>query len=228
MLEWGKRVLVHPLTMSASMIRVTVADDHAFLRRGLVHFLETEDGIRVVAECSDGLTALQAIEQEKPDVAILDLRMPRMGGLELLREARRRNLASAFVLLVGNISEEETMEALRLGVRGVVLKEMAPELLVQCIRKVHAGGQWIEKDSIGRILERMLHAEEVREVDSSLTPREREVVEMVIGGASNRAIADRLFISVSTVKSHLHTIYDKIGVTGRLQLSVVARERKLV
>jgi DNA-binding NarL/FixJ family response regulator len=126
-------------------IRIIIADDHPVVRRGLSQFFADEAEMDVVAECADGDSALQAVQRLLPDVLLVDLRMPGVGGLEVLRRLRDLRIAVPTVLLAGNISDDDVMEAMRLGVKGVVLKEMAPSLLVQCIRKVASGGVWLEK-----------------------------------------------------------------------------------
>lgn len=214
---------------SETPIRVVIADDHHFVRKGLTQFLSEENEIDVVAECADGLDAMKAIHDHRPDLLVLDLRMPRMNGLELLARMKEESIDTPVVLLVGNISDDEMLEAMRFGVKGVVLKEMAPELLVQCIQKVSSGGQWLEKQSVARLLERMLRNEKAADAPApDLTSREREIVTMVATGMTNREIAGKLFISEATVKSHLHTVFEKLGVTSRMQLSIFARNRGLV
>jgi DNA-binding NarL/FixJ family response regulator len=212
-----------------SVTRVVVADDHPFVRRGLRQFLDEQPGLRVVGECADGIEALAALRSLAPDVIILDIQMPRLSGLQVLETMKADGSPAAAVLLVASISDEEMLLALRHGVRGVVLKQMDPELLVQCVRKVAAGGQWLEKESVGRLLERMIRSDETDEDPlAALTGREREVMLHVAGGLTNRQIAATLYISEGTVKSHLHAVYEKLGVNGRMRLSLLARQRGLV
>jgi len=118
---------------------------------------------------------------------------------------------------------------MRLGAKGIVLKEMAPSLLVQCVQKVAGGGVWLEKEAVGRVVGKMLQDEEVRaKVREVLTPREIEIVRMVARGLSNREVGERLFISEGTVKTHLHTIYEKLDLNGRVQLANYAQAKGLV
>lgn len=210
-------------------IRIILADDHPVVRRGLSQFFADEDELEVVAECADGESALNAVTRFTPDVLIVDLQMPVLGGMDVLRRLKERGLAVPVVLLAGNISDDEVMEAMRLGAKGVILKEMAPALLVQCIRKVASGGVWLEKEAVGRALERMLQTEQSREqVREVLTPREIEIVRMVASGIGNREVGEKLFISEGTVKTHLHTIYEKLGIRSRVQLANYAQEKHLV
>jgi len=133
------------------------------------------------------------------------------------------------VILTASIQEEQLLEALRLGVRGVVLKEMAPALLVQCVRKVHSGGQWIERDSARRALEKILERQAgARALGEFLTSREAQIVTLIAKGMRNKEIAEKLFISEGTVKIHLHNIYEKLGVDGRLALMRYTQEKGLV
>jgi two-component system nitrate/nitrite response regulator NarL len=209
-------------------IRIILADDHPVVRRGLSQFIAEEEELEVVAECANGEAALQAVERYQPDVLIVDLQMPTVGGMEVLRRLREKQIALPTIVLAGNMSDDEVMEAMRLGAKGVVLKEMAPSLLVQCIRKVASGGIWLEKEAVGRALEKMLQNEQSREkAREVLTPREIEITRMIARGLGNREIGEQLFISEGTVKTHLHTIYEKLGIKSRLQLANYAQEKGL-
>ena len=209
-------------------IRIVIADDHPVVRKGLAEFLGDEEEMDVVAQCSDGASALAATRRLRPDILILDLRMPDMNGLEVVRQLNQEAHTVPVLLLAGNISDGEVVEAMRMGVKGIVLKEMAPNLLVASVRKVAAGGVWLEKDAVARAFERMLDQQEKREkVATSLTRREIEIVTMVAKGLPNRDIGEALFISEATVKTHLHSIYEKTAVKGRMQLAAYAREHGL-
>jgi len=208
-------------------ITIVLADDHPVVRRGLAQFFADVEDLQVVAECGDGESALAAVRQHKPEVLIVDLRMPVVSGLDVLRRLRNEPYSPAVILLAGNISDDDVVEAMRLGAKGVVLKEMAPTLLVQCIRKVAAGGVWLEKEAIGRALGKLFQTGDSR-ARAALTPREIEIVQMVAQGIGNREVGERLFISEGTVKTHLHTIYEKLGVKGRVQLATYARENGLL
>lgn len=207
-------------------IRIIIADDHPVVRRGLSQFFGDHEDLEVVGECADGPSALAAVRSTEADVLVIDLRMPGLDGLEVLRELRTIEAAPAAVLLAGNISDDDVVEAVRLGVKGVVLKEMAPNLLVQCVRKVAAGGIWLEKESVGRAFEKLLRERDVlAETRAVLTPRELEIVRHIARGLGNREIAEQLFISEGTVKTHLHTVFEKLGLKSRLQLARYAQER---
>ena len=209
-------------------IRIVIADDHPVVRKGLVEFLNDEEEMEVVAQCADGTSALAATRRLKPDILILDLRMPDMNGLDVVRQLTEDLRTVPVLLLAGNISDAEVVEAMRIGVKGIVLKEMAPNLLVASVRKVAAGGVWLEKDAVARAFEKMLDQQEKREkVSTALTRREIEIVTMVAKGLGNRDIGEALFISEATVKTHLHSIYEKTAVKGRMQLAAYAREHGL-
>jgi two-component system nitrate/nitrite response regulator NarL len=210
-------------------IGLVLADDHPIILDGLDHLFRQEEDFKVLARCRDGEESLQAVRKHRPDVLILDLRMPGKDGLAVLREVRKEKLPTRVVLLTAEMSDAEALEAIRLRVNGVVLKEMAPQLLVKCLRKVHAGGQWWEKRSLGRAMETMLRREAgEREIAGVLTPRELQIVRLVASGLHNKEIADKLTISEGTVKIHLHHIYEKLHVDGRLELTLYAQDKGLV
>ena len=209
-------------------ITLVLADDHRIFLDGLEEIFRRESDFRVLASCLDGEAALQAVRQYKPDVLILDLSMPGMDGMAALREMQKENLPTRVVILTAALDEDEVLEAIRLGVYGVVLKEMAPRLLIQCIRKVAAGEQWLEKRSVSLALEKLLKREAAtRQIARTLTPREIEIVRMVAEGLRNKVIAERLYVSEGTIKVHLHHIYEKLKVNSRLQLARYARDQGL-
>jgi DNA-binding NarL/FixJ family response regulator len=211
------------------MIRLILADDHPIVLDALEQLFRVEPDFQVVARCRDGDEALREVRVHRPDVLVLDIRMPRRDGLDVLRTVRLENLPTRVVLLTAAVEEEQLVEALRLGVGGVVLKEMAPHLLLEAVREVHGGGSWLDKGSVSRIVSKLLHQDQDRkEVAQLLTPRELEIVRMVARGLRNRAIAEQLLISEGTVKIHLHNIYQKLAVDGRLELAVYAQAKGLV
>jgi len=160
---------------------------------------------------------------------VFDFCMPGKDGLAMLREIRQAEIPTRVVLLTAAMDEDSLLEAMRLGVSGVVLKEMTVPLLIQCIRKVYAGDQWLERRLIGRAIEKMLRREAgAREVAKILTPRETEIVRLVASGLRNKQIADKLAISEGTVKIHLHRSYEKLHVDSRLALLHYAQDKGLV
>ena len=209
-------------------IRIGLADDHAIVLDGLEQVLRLETDFEIVARASDGRAAIESVRLHRPDILVLDLRMPEVDGLGVMRELRDERLPTKVVLLTAELGEREVMDAIRLGVGGVILKSMASRLLVQCIRKVHAGGQWLEKESVGRAIQRMLTAEDsMTRAGKILSAREIDVVRMIGKGLRNKQIAEQLFISEATVKIHLHNIYGKLNIASRVELSLYARDKGL-
>jgi DNA-binding NarL/FixJ family response regulator len=210
-------------------IRVALADDHPLVLDGLEQLFRLEPDINVVARCRNADEALRAVRTASPDVLVLDLLMPGGGGLDLLRAIGDKDRRTRIILLTAVIDDDQLLEAIRLGAQGVVLKDMAPQLLVEAIREVHAGGQWLEQGLGGRALRRLLSREKrASEAARLLSSREREIVRLVAAGLRNRAIADRLSISEGTVKVHMHNIYEKLDVNGRVELTNYARENGLI
>jgi DNA-binding NarL/FixJ family response regulator len=217
-----------PGSQASRPIRVVLADDHPIVLNGLDHLMSTEAGFEVVGRAVNGIQAVDSVIAHSPDVLVLDLNMPALNGLGVVQELKRRDIiGTRVVILTASADEDAVLEAVRLGVRGVVLKELAPRLLLDCIREVHAGRQWIEKQVVGRALERMLQRQEARST-IDITERELEIARMVSEGLRNKEVADRLSISEGTVKIHLHRIYQKLNVEGRMQLSRVLREKGLL
>jgi DNA-binding NarL/FixJ family response regulator len=160
---------------------------------------------------------------------VLDIQMPAKDGLVVLREMRKEQLPTRVVILTATLDQEGLAEAVRLGVRGLVLKELAPKLLVECIRKVHAGELWLERRSVSSTLEKLLQRESARnEAVQVLSPREIEIIKQVTLGLRNIEIGQKLFISEGTVKIHLHNIYQKLGIDTRTKLTRYAQEKGLV
>ncbi len=210
----------------AAPTRLVVVDDHPLILEGLDRLFRLEDDLELVAKCINAEEALEAVRVHQPDLLILDLRLPGRRGLEVLEEIQREGLPTRTVLLTGAITEDELLEALRLGARGVVLKEMAPEMLVRCIRKVRSGELWFESDFLGRAVEGMLSRDGVAgRGRRALTVRELRIVRMAATGLHNREIAAELSITEGTVKVHLHNIYEKLAVTGRVELTIFARDQ---
>jgi DNA-binding NarL/FixJ family response regulator len=209
-------------------ITLVLADDHPLVLDGIEAVLGAQADMQVLARCADGEAALAAVRALKPDVLVLDLRMPRMDGLTVMRELKANDGHTKVVVLTAAVGSDDVIEAVRLGVRGVVLKEMAPKLLVNCIRKVHEGGRWLEHASMGRALDELiLRGAGERELARILTGRELDVVRCVAQGLRNKEIAKRLDVNEGTVKVYLHNAYLKLGVDGRLALNVLLREKGL-
>jgi len=204
---------------------VILADDHPLVLNGLYHLLLEHQDFQVLDRCTSGADALAAALRHRPDILVLDLLMPGMDGLAVARALSDTGNPPNIVLLTAQLHEDQLIEALRLGIKGFVLKEMATKLLVECLRRVHGGGQWLEKDSAGKAMAKLVRREtRGREIASLLTPREIEVVSMVAKGFSNKEIGSHLCIAEGTVKIHLHNIYEKLKINRRAELVRFAEE----
>jgi len=209
-------------------IRVIVADDHPIVLEGLSQLFTIEKDFKVVEQCSSGAGALDAVQRLKPDVLVLDVRMPKVDGLAVLRELAARKSPTRVVLLTAEINDNEVLEAVRLGVSSIVLKETASQTLLQAARAASRGEQMLDDRSVRRALDHLLRREAgVAAARRVLTPRELEIVRMVATGLRNKQIGEALSISEGTVKIHLHSIYGKLGVSGRVELMLYAREHAL-
>jgi DNA-binding NarL/FixJ family response regulator len=208
---------------SAPAARIVVADDHPIFCAGLRQLLDAEGGYEVVGEARNGADAVELIGALRPDLVLIDLNMPRMSGLEVLAELTRRAIASHPIVLTAAISRRDIVEVLRLGAHGVVLKESASEVLFAAIRTVLAGQCWVGRESVGDLLQ-YVHAQSaaVDRPKFRLTPRERQVVAAVLDGLTNKDIARRFTLSEDTIKHHLSSIFDKVGVSNRLELALAA------
>lgn len=210
-------------------IRIVVADDHPIVLHGLRQLFERQDDFTVVACCADGASALASVRTDRPDVLVLDLRMPGLGGLAVLRALSAEGIDCHSVLLTAAVRDEEVVEAVKCGVKGIVLKESSADALLDCVRRVARGESWIERETVTRAFRRVIErGSGSGNADQTLTPREVEMVRMVAQGLRNKVIAERLSISEGTVKVHLHNIYEKLGVDGRLELVLCAQQKGIV
>jgi DNA-binding NarL/FixJ family response regulator len=211
--------------MPDAPIRLILADDHPIVLNGLQQLFERHRDFRVVACCVTGEAALEAVRHEPADVLVLDLRMPGLNGIDVLRVLGTEQRPCRVVVLTAALRDADVAELVRCGAKGLVLKESSPETLLDCVRRVHAGEQWIDRNTLIRAFGRAVRSERAaREASALLTPRELEIVRMVSQGLRNREIATRLSISEGTVKIHLHNVYEKVGVDGRLELVLYAQD----
>ncbi len=217
---------------SVDSIRIVIADDHALFRDGLRMVLRAEPDLEVVGEAADGEETTQLARALKPDILLLDMAMPRLRGLEVLKElADMPSLRT--IMLTASIEKRHILQALRLGACGVVLKESAAELLLKSIRAVWAGQLWLGREAVADVGEALRgltpsFREKSRQQPFGLTPREREIVAAVASGYSNKEIAQKFSLSEDTVKHHLTNIFDKLGVSSRLELAMAAMHHRLV
>jgi DNA-binding NarL/FixJ family response regulator len=209
-------------------VKLVIADDHPIVLEGLEALFRGENDIKVVARSANGEEAVEAVERHRPDILLLDLNMPRMSGMEVLRELASRGRSTRVVLIAATIEPEHVVEALRLGVRGMVLKEMAPRLLVQCVRKVHAGEHWVENRAYGSAMDALLRQGASGQQGDRLTTRELDLVRLVVTGLRNKDVATKLGIGEGTVKTHLHRIYKKLKIDSRFGLIRYAQSRHVI
>jgi DNA-binding NarL/FixJ family response regulator len=217
----------------AVRIKVVIADDHPIVRDGLRKLLSLEDDIDVIGEAADGREVLQVAQQTDPDVILLDLRMPNLDGLSALQALQQMNKRAKIIVLTASEDKNEFVQAMKLGCSGIVLKQTAPELIVKSIRKVFSGEIWLDSHTTAAVMRQFAAPGEViggggkgRE-RSPLSAREREIVSLVAQGYKNKEMAEKMFISEQTVKNHLHNIFDKLGVSDRLELALYAIHKGL-
>jgi DNA-binding NarL/FixJ family response regulator len=201
-------------------IRVLIADDHFVVRMGLTAVITTQPDMVVVAEATNGRQALEFFRHHRPDVTLMDLRMPEMDGIEAITAIRKEFPDSRFIVLTTYDGDEDIYRALQAGARSYLLKDMLQDGLVEAIRAVHAGQRRIPAEVAGRLAERMDRTE--------LTSREMEVLKLIVEGKSNKDIAARLKIAEGTVKIHINNILSKLGVTDRTQAATFALQRGII
>jgi DNA-binding NarL/FixJ family response regulator len=201
-------------------IRVLVVEDHNVVRQGLVALLKLVEGIEVVAEAADGVEAIAHFRKHHPDITLIDLRLPKMSGVEVIQRVRIESPQARFVVLTTYDGDEDIYRALKGGAKAYLLKGMTTDELITTIREVHAGKSHIPPAIAERLAERV--------GTEDLTPRESEVLEQIVAGKSNKEIAAALDISEATVKTHINTLLSKLGVTDRTQAATAAIRRGIV
>jgi two-component system, NarL family, nitrate/nitrite response regulator NarL len=213
-------------------IRIVIADDHPIFRDGLRRLLEADSRFKVVGEAGDGLEAVAQAAKLTPDILLLDLSMPRANGLKALQELSELGIPVRSVLLTAAIDQDETIAALQFGARGVILKESATQLLYRCLQAVMANEYWVGRERVRDIVQHLRaatrRAGETATPAQMLTRRELQVVSAVVDGATNKDIGQQFTLSEQTVKNHLSHIFDKVGVSNRLELALYAIHHKLL
>jgi DNA-binding NarL/FixJ family response regulator len=204
----------------SDLIRILVVDDHAIVRKGLVALLNTVEGLSVVGEASDGEAAVEAHRALKPDVTLMDLRLPKIGGADAIARIRQNNPAARIIVLTTFDGDEDIFRALQAGAKGYLLKGMDAAELTDAIRAVYAGKSKIPAFVAEKLAERM--------GGPALTARELEVLKRIVAGRSNKEIGSDLHISEATVKTHINSILSKLGVSDRTQAATSALQRGIV
>jgi DNA-binding NarL/FixJ family response regulator len=206
--------------LRAEPARVLLVDDHALLRTGVANIINQEPDLRVIAEAGNGVEALEAWDRHHPDVTLLDLRMPLMEGVDVVRLIRERDAAARVIVLTTYDTDDEISRALKAGAKAYVLKDIGAEALVGCIRDVLAGKTYLAPAAAAKLAEGVTRVQ--------LTPRELATLKLLADGKANKEIASELDISERTVKSHLAHLFEKLGATSRTEAVKVATRRGLV
>ena len=220
------------MEMKSGKVRILLADDHTIFRDGLRKLLEAEPDFEIVGEAGDGADAVTMVQQVKPEILLLDLAMPRVPGLEALREVVGLKAPVKVILLTAAIEKKQIIEALQVGARGVVLKDAATQMLIRAIRTVINGQYWVGRESVTDMVSYLKHQIASQPAPKAksygLTRREIEILGTIVAGLSNKEIAQKFSLSEDTVKHHLTNIFDKVGVSSRLELGLFAINNQLI
>src|SRR6202790_584928 len=218
------------MAKTKQQIRVLLADDHAIFRDGLRKLLDSDEDMSIVGEAQNGVECIKLLAKLKPDILLLDLRMPDKNGLAVLEEVNFDTLPTRVIVLTAAEDDRDVVRAMRLGARGIVLKESAIDLLVKSIHRVHAGEIWLDSHMTAELINAFSASSEsgARSEKPLLSDREMEVVQLVAQCFQNKEISKKLFISEQTVKNHLYNIFDKLGVSDRIELALYAIHHRLI
>lgn len=215
-------------------IRVLIADNHPLVLEGFRRLISLENDIEITAEATDAEVLASLAEQAQPDVIMLELHMLGVDAMSAIEQIQRLSPRAKIVIFTGFEDRDKFVRAMRLGVAGVVLKTAPPQLVLKSIRKVHAGEVWLDSQTTAAVMQRFAssapadqHAVQREHDRTLLSKREHEVVLLVAQGYRNKEIAERMFISEQTVKNHLHNVFDKLGVSDRLELALYVVSRGL-
>lgn len=201
-------------------IRVLVADDHAVVRGGILGIVNSQPDMAVIAEASDGITAVEQFQSLQPDVSLIDLQMPRMDGVAVVTKFREQDPNARVIILTTYDTDEDIEQALRAGAKAYLLKDVEPQDLIQCIRDVYAGKTALAPTVAAKLATKLTRVQ--------LTPRELEVLKLIGAGRSNKEIAGLLNIAESTAKLHVNTLFEKLNVTSRTEAMRVGLDRGLI
>lgn len=209
-------------------IKILIADDHLMVREGLKQLIELEDDIVVVAQAGDGKEAIQKIIQYSPDVVLLDINMPIMNGLEVIKYLKTEKIFANVLMLTLHNEVEYLFKAVEIGVKGYVLKDSEADVLIKAIREVYKGDSYIQPNMAAKLFQKMNDHAEKTSTCEKLTKRELEVLKLITEGLLNKEIAHMLCISEKTVKNHISNIFKKIEVSDRTQAAVFAIKNNVV
>jgi two-component system, NarL family, nitrate/nitrite response regulator NarL len=222
--------------MSTVSIRVLIADGHPIVLEGLRSILSGRSGIELVGEATDGMETIDKTVHLDPDVVLMDLRLPRIDGLTVIRSIQARAPRSKVLLFASGENKDEFVEAMKLGCAGILLKDAAPGLIEKSIHKVHEGEIWLDSNTTAAVIRQFATPGETPPAHTNgkppreraqLSQREREIIVLIAQGYKNKEIAEKMFITEQTVKNHLHNIFDKLGVSDRLELALYAIHNSL-
>jgi DNA-binding NarL/FixJ family response regulator len=216
-------------------IRIAIVDDHPIVRDGIKRLLALEADLEIAGEAGDGRGAIELVEDTRPDVVLLDLKLPGMDGLTALQTLTNSPVKPRVIVLTASEDKNEWVQAMKLGCSGIVVKQTNPDLIVKSIRKVHAGEIWLDSHTTAAVMRQFAapgdaagsNGKSSGRERSPLSTREREIVGLVAQGYKNKEMAEKMFISEQTVKNHLHNIFDKLGVSDRLELALFAIHKGL-
>lgn len=223
--------------MSTAPIRLLIADGHPIVLEGLRSVLNGQSGIQIVGQAVDGVETIDKTVHLDPDILLLDIKMPRVDGLTVLRSIQTRAPRSKVLFFAANDYKEEFIEAMKLGCSGVLLKDSPVHLIEKSIMKVYAGEIWLDSSTTAAVIRQFaapvehsaappMNGKASRE-RAQLSQREREIIVLIAQGYKNKEIAEKMFITEQTVKNHLHNVFDKLGVSDRLELALYAIHNSL-
>src|ERR1700761_5086339 len=225
------------MSLPSTSIRVLVADGHPIVLEGLRSALSHQPGIQLVGEASDGMEAIEKTVDLDPDVVLMELKLPRVDGLTVLRSIQARASRSKVILFSSSENKEEFVEAMKIGCRGIISKSATISLIEKSIQKVHAGEIWLDSHTTAAVIRQFSSPSDFPAVHASngkatreraqLSQREREIIILIAQGYKNKEIAEKMFITEQTVKNHLHNVFDKLGVSDRLELALYAIHNSL-